>query len=200
MKKVDVLGQLPELKEAVDAVCAEAPSEARERQIRAHARELVRALKHPEHPLTVADDLADILAREALQQYERLALAGELRDRGAKRPTSEATAMVRSGVMVLLQRELGLEVCHLRQLEELPRKVPVDVARREQLRHSLETVADYIGRRTKWSAERRLLVGGFPRWVRMLAMAAMVLDTGSRVGELCAQRLEDLSPALEEAR
>lgn len=196
----DVLGELPELREAVDAVCEQAPSEARCRQVRAHARELVRALKHPDHPLTVADALADILGRESLQYYERLALAGELRDRGAKRPTSEATAMVRSGVMVLLQRELGLEEHHLRLLEELPGKEPVDVVRRERLRASLQTLSDVIGQRTRWTVEGGLLTRGYPLWVRMLAMASVVLDTGCRVGELCALRLEDLSPALEEVR
>ncbi|MEU2078600.1 hypothetical protein [Streptomyces sp. NPDC013489] len=198
--RVDVLDELPELKEAVDAVCAEAPSEARERQIRAHARELVRALNHPDHPLTVADPLADVFDRDSLKEYEQLALAGELRDRGPAQPTAEATAMVRSGVMALLQRELGLEVVYLRQLKELPRKKPVDVHRRERLRDSLQIVADHIGRRTHWTAEGGLLTEGFPGWVRMLAMATVVLDTGCRVGELCAMRLEDLSPALEEVR
>ncbi|WP_415962042.1 hypothetical protein [Streptomyces sp. 021-4] len=200
MNRPDVLSDLPELQEAVDAVCEHAPSEARCRQIRAHARELVRALQHPGHPLTVADDLGDVLARDSLQQYERLALVGELRDRGEKRPTSEATAMVRSGVMVLLQRELGLEVHHLRQLEQLPGKEPVDVARRERLRASLQTLSDVIGTGTGWSVERGLLAGKYPLRVRMLAMASVVLDTGPRVGELCAQRLEDLSPTLEEIR
>ncbi|MFF9778946.1 hypothetical protein ACF1HJ_35555 [Streptomyces sp. NPDC013978] len=65
---------------------------------------------------------------------------------------------------------------------------------------SLQTVADYIGRRTRWTAEGGLLIRGFPRWVRMLAMASVTLDTGCRVGKLCALRLEDLSPALEEVR
>ncbi|TLQ39020.1 tyrosine-type recombinase/integrase [Streptomyces marianii] len=200
MKKPDVLEELPELKEAVEAVCEAAPSEARARQIRAHARELVRALQHPEHPRGVADDLADVFDRDSLKAYEGLALAGELRDRGEKRPTSEATAMVRSGVMALLQRELGLEVVHLRQLEELPRKQPVDVARRERLRDSLQTLSDHIGRRTGWTVEGGLLTSGYPLWVRMLAMASVVLDTGARVGELCALRLEDLSPSLQEVR
>jgi integrase len=196
----DVLDELPELQEAVEAVCEAAPSEARERQIRAHARELVRALAHPDHPQTVADDLADILARDSLMAYEKLALAGELRDRGEVRPTSEATAIIRSGVMVLLQRELGLEVYRLRERRRLPHKAPVDVARREQMRASLETVADHIGRRTHWSAEGGLMTRGWPRWVRMLAMASVTLDTGTRVGELCAVELEDLSPALDEVR
>ncbi|WP_329564587.1 hypothetical protein OG711_38885 (plasmid) [Streptomyces uncialis] len=199
-KPVDVLDEVPELREAVESACRAAPSEARERQIRAHARELVRALKHPEHPLDVDADLANVFAHDALKSYEHLALVGELRDRGGVRPTSAATANVRSGVMTLLQRELGLEVVHLRPQEEQPRKEPVDVARRERMRTSLQTAADYIGRRTHWTAEGGLLTRGFPRWVRMLAMASVTLDTGSRVGELCAIRLEDLSPALEEVR
>lgn len=102
--------------------------------------------------------------------------------------------------MALLQRELGLEVVHLRPQQEQPRKDVVDVARRERMRNSLQTVADYIGRRTRWTVDGGLLARGFPRWVRMLAMASVPLDTGSRVGELCAIRLEDLSPALEEVR
>ncbi|MFJ9412492.1 hypothetical protein [Streptomyces sp. NPDC101393] len=200
MTRHDVLDEVPELQEAVEAACEAAPSEARQRQIRAHARELVRALQHPSHPLTVGDDLADVFARDSLHVYERLALAGELRALGAARPTSEATANVRSGVMVLLQRQLGLEVVHLRVQEEQQRKPPVDVARRERMRDSLQAVADLIGRRTHWTAEGGLLTNGFPRWVRMLAMASVTLDTGCRVGELCAIRLDDLSPALEEVR
>ncbi|MFD7867574.1 hypothetical protein [Streptomyces sp. NPDC059783] len=196
----DVLDEVPELKEAVEAACAAAPSEARERQIRAHGRELVRALQHPDFPLGVDADLADVFDRDALRAYERLALAGELRARGGVRPTSEATANVRSGVMTLLQRELGLEVVHLRPQEEQPLKEPVDVHRRERMRASLQTVADYIGRRTLWTAEGGLLTRGFPRWVRMLAMASVTLDTGSRVGELCALRLDDLSPSMAEVR
>ncbi|WP_212913791.1 hypothetical protein [Streptomyces sp. TS71-3] len=200
MTTADVLDEVPELRRAVDAVCGRAPSEARRRQIKAHARELVRALKHPEHPLTVTDALAEVFAAPSLQVYERLALVGDLRDRGAKRPTSEATAMVRSGVMVLLQRRLGLEVHHLRRLAELPRKEPVDTARGERLRASLQTLADHIGRRTKWTLDGGLMTRGYPRWVRMLALAGIVLDTGARVGELCAIRLDDLSPALDEVR
>ncbi|MFI8265562.1 hypothetical protein [Streptomyces sp. NPDC085665] len=115
-KKPDLLDEVPELQEAVNAVCEAASSDARRRQIRSHARELVRALHHPGHPHGVGDDLADVFEAESLRAYERLALDGELRDRGEKRPTSEATAMVRSGVMALLQRELGLEVHYLRQL------------------------------------------------------------------------------------
>lgn len=195
-----MLDEVPELQAAVEAVCQEAPSEARRRQIRAHARELVRALQHPSHPLGVGADLKDVFARDSLKQYERLALAGELRALGAARPTSEATANVRSGVLTLLQRQLGLEAVQLRVQEEQIRKPTVDVVRRERMRDSLQTVADHIGRRTRWSADGGLLTGGFPRWVRMLAMASVTLDTGCRVGELCAIRLDDLSPTLEEIR
>ncbi|GAA3808168.1 hypothetical protein ACFQ0G_53585 [Streptomyces chiangmaiensis] len=200
MQRRDVLDDAPELKTAVDAVCEVASSDARRQQIRAHARELVRALRHPAHPLTVSDDLADVFGRASLQRYERLALDGELRDRGPVRPTSDATAYVRSGVMALLQRELGLKVVHLRTLEEVPRKTPVDAATRERLRESLQTVADRIGRQTGWSVAGGLLTRPFPRWVRILALVSIVLDTGARVGELCAIRLEDLSPALDEVR
>ncbi|MEK8175029.1 hypothetical protein NKH77_56000 [Streptomyces sp. M19] len=82
----DVLEELPELREAVEAVCEQAPSEARCRQIRAHARELVRALHHPDHPLDPGAPLADVFAIASLTTYERLALAGELRGRGRRGP------------------------------------------------------------------------------------------------------------------
>ncbi|MEU4490014.1 hypothetical protein AB0H94_34925 [Streptomyces purpurascens] len=68
-----------------------------------------------------------------------------------------------AGVMVLLQRQLDLEVIHLRPQEEQPREEPVDAARRERMRASLQTVADHIGRRTRWTAEGGLLTRGYPR-------------------------------------
>ncbi|MFF1678389.1 hypothetical protein ACFVYG_20410 [Streptomyces sp. NPDC058256] len=199
-QRPDVLDDVPELKQAVNAVCAAAPSEARRKQIRAHARELVRALNHPSHPLTIADDLTNVFNQASMEAYERLALAGELRDRGPARPTAKATANVRSGVMALLQRELALEVVHLRSSGEQPRKTPVDFVGREVLRNSLRTVAAHVGRQTSWTIAGGLLTRGHPGWVRMLALASVVLDTGARVGELCALRLEDLSPALDEVR
>ncbi|MFF3248939.1 hypothetical protein ACFYWY_35615 [Streptomyces sp. NPDC002870] len=48
-------------------------------------------------------------------------------------------------------------------LEELPRQEPVDVDRRERTRAGLQTVADYIGRQTKWTVEGGLLTRGYPR-------------------------------------
>lgn len=105
--------------------------------------------------------------------------------------------MVRSGVMVLLQRELGLEVYHLRQIEQLPGKTPVDVARRERLRESLQILSDHIGRRTRWTVDGGLLNRGHP----LGADARHVLGGArhrNRVGELCALCLEDLSPTLED--
>ncbi|WP_328373515.1 hypothetical protein OG800_50445 (plasmid) [Streptomyces sp. NBC_00445] len=201
MQHPDALDDVPELKKAVDAVCDAAPSEARRKQIRAHARELVRALRHPDHPRTVADDLADVFNRASLQAFERLALAGELRDRGPVRPTSQATANVRSGVMALLQRELGLEIVHLRTQKERPRITPVDVDRHEErLRANLQAVADYTCRQTGGAIPDGLLTRPYPRWARIVALVSVVLDTGARVGELCALRMDDLSPTLREAR
>ncbi|WKK27807.1 hypothetical protein QZH56_37095 (plasmid) [Streptomyces olivoreticuli] len=200
MKRGDELDAMPELAAAVEEACSEAPSEARERQIRAHARELVRGLRHPDHPLTTEAGLEGVLAEESLRVYERLAVAGELRARGELRPTSERTALVRSDVMVMLQRAAGLPAVHLRVREVLPLKTPVDHGRQGRFRASLETLSDYIGRRTHWTVEGGILARGYPRWVRMLALASVVLDTGARVGELCAMRLDDLSPGLEEVR
>jgi hypothetical protein len=93
----DVLDDVPKLKQAVDAVCDAAPSESRRKQIRAHARELVRALKHPAHPLNVDADLADVFKEDSLKTYEALALAGQLRSRGRSQPTADGTATVRAG-------------------------------------------------------------------------------------------------------
>lgn len=58
----------------MDAVCRAALSEARARQIRAHAREPARALKHPDHPPSADDDPADVVACDCLKAYERPAL------------------------------------------------------------------------------------------------------------------------------
>ncbi|MFJ9379308.1 hypothetical protein [Streptomyces sp. NPDC101455] len=197
----DVLDDVPELKQAVDAVCKAAPSESRRKQIRAHARELVRALRHPAHPLAVGDDLADVFKEASLKAYEDLALEGQLRSRGRARPTAEGTANVRSGVMVLLQLELGLEVVRLSSLRDLRRTTAVVGPNTDHVvRSSPQALAHYIGHKIDRSAARGLLAGGYPRWVRMMALILLVLDTGARVGELCALRLEDLSPALDEVR
>ncbi|MEV8544482.1 hypothetical protein [Streptomyces sp. NPDC051572] len=103
--------------------------------------------------------------------------------------------------MVLLQLELGLEVVRLSPLRDLQRTTAIGDPNQDLVvRSSPQSVAHHIGHQIDRTSARGLLTGGYPRWVRMLALILVVLDTGARVGELCALRLEDLSPALDEVR
>lgn len=72
------------------------------------------------------------------------------------------------------------------ELAEANTRAEQAAAERDELR-SVERLKNAKGDAGQTSAE-------------MLAMASVVLDTGARVGELCALRLEDLSPALGEVR
>ncbi|MFD6986158.1 hypothetical protein ACFWAX_36595, partial [Streptomyces sp. NPDC059956] len=67
-----------------------------------------------------------------------------------------------------------------------PRKKPVAKRPRALLRAQLTELADSPDATTSQ--------------LRMLAIGAVVCDTGIRAGEMCSRRIEDLSPALEELR
>jgi hypothetical protein len=103
--------------------------------------------------------------------------------------------------MVLLQCELGLEVVRLRLFRDTRRTTTVVEPNKELVvLSSPQTVTHHIGRQIDRTSTGGLLSGNYPRWVRMLALISVVLDTSALVGELCALRLEDLSPALDEVR
>ena len=172
-----------EVERAVERECLlEETSSARARQLRWVAKELRIASAHPDfEPGGPLRNAADLLAAQSVSSYLELGRLGELRLRPTNRgdgTSSGASMRIREDCLRLICRELALPL-HLAKKTPLqpPREV-VDGPTRSQLR-------DYLIQR----AERPLAAQG---QVRLLAIVGVVLDTGARVGELCALRLDDL--------
>ena len=185
-----------EVERAVERLCLlEETSAARARQLRWVAKELRIASAHPDFaPGRPVDHASDLLAAQAVTSYLELGRLGELRLRPTNRgdgTSSGASMRIREDCLRLICRELGLPLQLAKKTPlQAPREV-VDGPTRSQLR-------DYLIRR----AERPTAAQG---QVRLLAIVGVVLDTGARVGELCAMRLEDLdheapTPTLRVAR
>ncbi|MEW1551329.1 hypothetical protein [Streptomyces tsukubensis] len=161
-------------------------SQARARQVRWVAGEYGRALAHPDHPLGTDAHGADLFRRFAVDAYLALAARGALRvRRSAAAPSSGHSRQTRIEVLALLAKAAGMYAELPPQLDSAS-KTPVPGRARSLLRASLEEVADQGA--------------ALPGQIRMLAIGAVVADTGARSGELCALRLDDLAPSLEETR
>jgi integrase len=175
---------------AVERLCGrESTSAARARQLRWVAKELRIVSAHPDfRPQDPVRGAADLLGPQALTSYLRLAQAGELRQRptNAGDGTSSASSMrIREDCLRLICRELALP---LTLAERAPQPTPRDVVgapTRSQLRA-------YLAEKAKSPPTR-------PGRIRLLAIIGTVLDTGARVGELCALRLGDLDLSEAEA-
>lgn len=168
---------------AVDGLCAEeGTSAARARQLRWVAKELRIASAHPDFdpggPLHTARDL---LAPQSLTSYLRLARLGELRQRPTNTGdgTSSASSMrIREDCLRLICERLSVPLV-INERAEIPTpREMVDSPTRSQLRA-------YLVKRAETPPTRA-------GHVRLLAIIGVVLDTGARVGELCALRVEDL--------
>ncbi|WP_461009957.1 tyrosine-type recombinase/integrase [Streptomyces capparidis] len=163
-------------------------SAARARQLRWVAGELRRAGRREEFPAAARGSLAALLGQEAVGAYLALAGRGELRTREVPDPkrVSDASMRVRVDCLELVARAAGLPP------PEPPRPAPpqpkptVGARQRSLLRRHLADRAGHEGA----DAGR----------VRLLALIGVVLDTGARVGELCALRLDDLPGDLATVR
>jgi integrase len=168
---------------AVERLCLrEATSAARARQLRWVAKELRIVSAHPDfRPGGPVLDAADLLSPQALTSYLRLAQEGELRQRPTSTGdgTSSASSMrIREDCLRLICQELALPLLiNERAPLPAPREV-VNGPTRSQLR-------SYLAERAQNPPEQA-------GRVRLLAIIGTVLDTGARVGELCAMRIEDL--------
>ena len=168
---------------AVERLCLrEGTSPARARQLRWVAKELRIVSAHPDfRPGAAVRGAADLLSAQALTSYLRLAQEGELRQRPTSTGdgTSSASSMrIREDCLRLICQELALP---LQIGERAPLPAPREVVSgptRSQLRA-------YLAQRAQSPPTR-------PGRIRLLAIIGTVLDTGSRVGELCALRVEDL--------
>ncbi|HWG23506.1 tyrosine-type recombinase/integrase [Actinospica sp.] len=168
---------------AAERLCAqEDMSAARARQVRWFVKELRLALAHPEFaPAEPVVTAADLFQPQAVSSYLELGQRGELRTRASRVPgavSSPASMRVREDCLKLIARELTLPLV-LGERAPLPEvHETVDAPTRSQLR-------SYLLDR----AENPPVLASH---VRLLAIIGMVLDTGARVGELCALTLAEL--------
>jgi integrase len=175
---------------AVERLCLrEETSAARARQLRWVAKELRIVSAHPDfRPGTEVPGAAELLGAQALTSYLRLAQQGELRQRPTSSGdgTSSAASMrIREDCLRLICQELRLPlVIGERAALPAPREV-VSGPTRSQLR-------GYLAERARTPPEQA-------GRVRLLAIIGAVLDTGARVGELCAMRISDLDLDLSRA-
>ncbi|MFE4539686.1 hypothetical protein ACFRKB_32250 [Streptomyces scopuliridis] len=176
------------LRAAAAEVCSwgDEISEARARQVRWVAGEYGRALAHADHPLDGEAEARTLFGRAAADSYLDLAARGALRvRRSAKADSGDNSRQTRIEVLVLLAKAAGV-YADLPPQPDPARKQPVPKRARSLLRTSLEEVTDRAD--------------ALPGQIRMLAIGATAVDTGARSGELCACRIEDLAPSLEEIR
>lgn len=161
-------------------------SEARGRQVRWVASEYGRALTHANHPLDSDAEARLLFRRDAVEAYLDLAARGELRVRqSAKADSGDNSRQTRIQVLALLAKAARV-YADLPPQPDPARKQPVPKRARSLLRTSLEEVTNRDD--------------ALPGQIRMLAIGATAVDTGARSGELCACRIEDLAPSLEEIR
>ncbi|MFD9033326.1 hypothetical protein ACFVZW_19560 [Streptomyces sp. NPDC059567] len=164
-------------------------SASRARQVTWVAGEYTRALAHPGHPLGDATSVDEVFTRGPVDAYLRLARTGQLRVRQAADPSkgSDNSEQIRLEVLKLLVTACGAEdAAELPPQPDPPSKQPVAKRPRSLLRAQLTELADAPDATTSQ--------------LRMLAVGAVVSDTGIRAGEMCARTIEDLSPTLEELR
>lgn len=164
-------------------------SPSRARQVTWVVGEYSRALAHAEHPLTAGARYTELFTSEPVRAYLKLARTGQLRVRQAADPAkaSDNSEQIRLEVLRLLVTACGAEDwAELPPQPDPPKKKPVAKRPRSLLRAQLTELADAPDATTSQ--------------LRMLAIGATVCDTGIRAGEMCALRIEDLSPDLEELR
>ncbi len=183
MTQGQAAGAVDEVTAAAERLCArEDTSAARARQIRWFVKELRLALAHPEYrPAGPVETAADLFAAQAVSSYLDLGRRGELRTRASRVPgavSSPASMRVREDCLKLLARELSVPVDLGERADPPQVREPVDAPTRSQLRAYL--------------LERAQNPPMLASHVRLLAVIGVVLDTGARVGELCALTLAEL--------
>jgi integrase len=172
-----------EVEAAVERLCLEeGVSPARARQLRWVAKELRIASAHPDfRPDRPPREAKDLLSAQAVSSYLRLAQQGELRQRPTSTGdgTSSASSMrIREDCLRLISEQLAVPLTLGERAQiPAPREV-VDGPTRSQLRA-------YLAKKAESPPTR-------PGRIRLLAIIGTVLDTGARVGELCALKIDDL--------
>ena len=168
---------------AAERLCAQGEmSPARARQLRWFVGELRLALAHPEfRPGEPVLSAADFFQPQAVSSYLELGRRGELRTRASRVPgavSSPASMRVREDCLKMISRELTLPLVLGERAPQPEVHETVDAPTRSQLRAYL--------------LERAENPPVLAAHVRLLAIIGTVLDTGARVGELCALTVQDM--------
>ena len=187
---MQVIEAIEQVTAAAERLCAqEEMSAARARQVRWFVKELRLALAHPEFtPGEPVLTTADFFQPQAVSSYLELGRRGELRTRASSVPgavSSPASMRVREDCLKLIARELTLPLVLGERAPQPEVHETVDAPTRSQLR-------SYLLDR----AENPPVLASH---VRLLAIIGMVLDTGARVGELCALTVQELDLEAREA-
>jgi integrase len=163
-------------------------SAARARQLRWVAGELGLALAHPDYPIRRPADLRELFAAEPVTAYLALAARGELRRRAINRdPTAtDASMRIRADCLRMLAATAAVPLT-------VPGRPGMPALREVVEAPARDRLLAFLEDRAGWANSP-------PGRVRLLAIVGVVLDTGARVGELCALRLDDLSEGLRDVR
>jgi integrase len=173
------------LEELLEGASAAALSPSRLRQMRWVKGELACAAATDLLPAPSAGDLVELLSPAVVTDYLAFASAGQLRSRTARRPTQDNpnSTRVRLRCLQLFAEQAGLSL-----LMDTPAptfKEPVSPRSRHLMMRDLGALVGAA------EGKRR-----HPELARLYALVGVVLDTGARVGELCAMTEDDISRGL----
>jgi len=168
-------------------------SPARARQLRWVVGELRRALAlsrapDAEFPDEARASLAELFSAEPMARYLALAGSGRLRvvAKAGSVVSTSASMRVRMDCLEILARAGSVPLV-LPERPPMPEPKATVGAWQRSLLHA-------------WLAEHAERHGTDAGRIRLFALVGVVLDTGARVGELCALRLEDLADDLGTVR
>ncbi|MBY8883148.1 hypothetical protein [Actinacidiphila acidipaludis] len=191
MAQTDVAGRAPAVR-TLDGVVdglADGVSPSRARQLRMVAAMWGRALEHWPDGVTPPARSGELFGDEALRTFWRLATTGRLwmreRDVG-KAPSGATLRIVRDCLGILAAEVCPGEAVWLPTVAQPEPKAVVPPAQLPVLYRKLADMASDA------PVERGGIALSKEDRVRLLALVAVVLDTGARSSELAAMRLDDL--------
>ncbi|CAM5492096.1 MULTISPECIES: hypothetical protein [Streptomyces] len=176
----------------VDQLAAGVSAE-RARQLRMVAGMWARAVERSEDGRFPDDALAELFDTSTLRRFWALAVAGGLRHRAqdVEKPLPLATRrIVRDCLGIMAEAAVPGREVWLPMLDSVPPRPTVTPAEQAVLYRRLADLA------AGGPLERDGTGLSFEDRTRLLAMVAIVLDSGARLGELAAMRLDDLGEGL----
>ncbi|MFD1827942.1 MULTISPECIES: site-specific integrase [Mumia] len=159
-------------------------SPSRLRQLRWVERELALATATGELPSPARGDIAELLSSTVVGAYLDLAEAGALRSRERRdgSRSSASSSQIRLRCLLMIAEAAAVDPSHLRTSAEFARRPVVPQRTVAQLQEQLAGLAEAAaGSRPGALAIHRLR-----------AVIGVVVDTGTRAGELCQMTTEDV--------